>query len=145
MFTGVLDNKLIFVIADKGHGIPKTLPFTQSLDVINAIKAKVRNTYAKLNSSVLSGDAEAIHIATLVKETRTALGHRGKGGPDLRKFVESHPDAKLQIYSNYGSYSFQLTKHSKKDYPSGYNNKGSIEGTIIGWEVPLEESNFKKV
>lgn len=144
MFTGVLDNKLIFVIADKGHGIPQTLPYTQPEDVISNIRSKMRNAYNKIDNTVLNADAEAIHIATLVKKTRTTLGYRGKGGPDLRKFVESHPDAKLLIYSNFGTYSFELTKKGKKDLSLGFNNKSSIEGTIIAWEVPLPESNLSK-
>jgi len=141
LFAGVLDNKLIFLISDKGHGIPNTIPYTQSTDLIKEIKDKLKNA---LLGETLVGDAEAIHIATLIKETRTALGHRGKGGPDLRKFVESQKDASLQIYSNTGTYLYSLTKKGKKPVPIGYNNKSSINGTIIGWEVPLPDEMLVK-
>ncbi|CAM3779322.1 MULTISPECIES: hypothetical protein [Pseudoalteromonas] len=138
LFAGVIDNKLIFLIADKGHGIPNTIPYTQPQNIIDEIKSKMKAVSSKVSDTVLTGDVEAIHVATLIKKTRTELGHRGKGGPDLRKFVESEPKAKLQIYSNFGSYSFSITSKGKSA-PLGFNNKRSIQGTIIGWEVPLPE------
>lgn len=136
IFVGVIDSRLVILVCDRGHGIPETLPYTQSTKLLGSIKAYLANLY-KLKTAKIAhdGDVAQIHAATLVQETRTKLGHRGKGGKDIKSFVKANNDARLIIFSNKGQYRF--VKKNSKHVDLGYNNHHSIGGTIIEWSLPI--------
>ncbi|MEW9796643.1 hypothetical protein [Alteromonas sp. CYL-A6] len=138
LFTAVLEKKLIVYICDLGHGIPVTMPHTQKADVLTKIKSKVTNALGQLGhgKAPVDGDVFQIQASTLVKETRTELGHRGKGGNDIRSFIDNNNRSSLYIFSNKGTWKYKSTP-TKKGLGIGYNNKHSIDGTVIGWSIPL--------
>jgi len=137
MFSGIINGRLAVVVCDLGVGIPRTVDKTQSASLF----AKV---FEKFNF-VRSGDSSLIKAATLIKQTRTMEGHRGKGGGDLRKLIDTENTANLNIFSNKGVYQYK----SPKTLSSGkqlkpievlFDHKRSIFGTVIEWTIELEQS-----
>lgn len=128
MFMAILDDKLTLMICDLGHGIPKTLPKTQG-------KEQLDKLLAMFGGSV-NNDCALIQAATLVKKTRTEKDYRGKGGKDLTSLVDSIPNSRLTIFSRTGVYTY---KGKGKGTIGGkaYNNRSSINGTIVEWSIPL--------
>ncbi|MEO2266492.1 hypothetical protein V1358_03985 [Pseudoalteromonas sp. YIC-656] len=137
IFVGIINSQLIILVCDRGHGIPNTLPYTQSESLLKQITQTLKNFYKdKKNQSPVSGDAFQIHASTLVKETRTKMTHRGKGGQDIKSFVTAHDGAQLIIFSNKGTY--QYKGKGSKYVELGYNNHHSIGGTVIQWSIPIK-------
>lgn len=136
IFVGIIDARLVILVCDRGHGIPETLPYTQSANLLAEIKSYLTTFYKSKMSKIASdGDVAQIHAATLVQETRTKLGHRGKGGKDIKSFVKANKDARLIIFSNKGQYRF--VKKNSRHVDLGYNDHHSIGGTIIEWSLPI--------
>lgn len=136
IFVGIIDARLVILVCDKGHGIPVTLPYTQNSKLMTAIKSYMLKLYQTQSKRIPnSGDVAQIHAATLVQETRTKLGHRGKGGEDIKSFVKANDGTKLTIFSNKGVYRFIKKKTRYIDL--GYNSHHSIDGTIIEWSLPI--------
>lgn len=147
LFTAVLNNELIVYVCDLGHGIPVTLPFTQEPNVLKEAMKRVISRLppqAKKVLSIREGDALQIATSTLIKETRTSLTYRGKGGNDIKSFIDSNPSAEVRIYSNrgYWRYKNMPSQSRKSEIGMGYNNKRSINGTIVGWAVPVSPDAF---
>lgn len=148
LFTAVLNNELIVYICDLGHGIPVTLPHTQNENILQLAFHKFMTTFQLTRpTSQLTGDVLNIAISTFIKETRTDLGHRGKGGEDIKSFIDKNPEAKLQIYSNAGFWKYARAKRniSRPNIGLGYNNALSIGGTIVGWSIPLKELSSRGI
>lgn len=136
IFVGIIGSRLIILVCDKGHGIPATLPHTQSDTLMAAIKSYMIKLYQSQSKKIPNnGDVAQIHAATLVQETMTKLGHRGKGGEDIKSFVKANDGTKLTIFSNKGVYKF--IKNKKRYIDLGYNSHHSIDGTIIEWSLPI--------
>ncbi|MGY5612450.1 hypothetical protein [Vibrio brasiliensis] len=132
-FVGVLNDKITVLICDLGHGIPNTLEVTQDQSILS----KLWNTL-KLTSKP-SEDCTLIRASTMVKETRTKEIYRGKGGADVKTFVDETEQSSLLIFSNRGTY-----RYSGKDRPSpAYDNHSSVGGTIIEWTIPYTNSEPK--
>ena len=87
LFSAVLENQLHFYICDLGHGIPKTLVHTQKSDLLAMIKQRINAIIPNTKTSAFVGDVLDIKASTMVKETRTDLEHRGKGGSDVKSLV----------------------------------------------------------
>ncbi|WP_417507705.1 hypothetical protein [Marinomonas gallaica] len=132
-FVGVLNDKITVLICDLGHGIPNTLEVTQSNSMLERL-------WKKLNlPSKPTNDCELIRASTIVKETRTKEEFRGKGGTDIKTFVDQTDGSSMLIFSNHGYY-----KYLGADKPSiAYDNKMSVGGTIIQWTIPYLESEEK--
>jgi len=132
MFASVMSGQLVIIVCDLGVGIPNTLHKTQPPSLLQAIMDKWK--------IVEKGDAAWIKAATLVKETRTEHGHRGKGGTDLRSLLQVSKGAKLSIFSNKGYYELKnlMTKNGmNKAFDFAVENRESIKGTIVQWSVPV--------
>ncbi|EPW4737209.1 hypothetical protein [Vibrio parahaemolyticus] len=132
-FVGVLNDKITVLICDLGHGIPKTLEVTQDENMLTKLWNKL-----KLPSKPTT-DCTLIHASTMVKETRTKEVYRGKGGADVKTFVDETEHSSLIIFSNRGTY-----RYAGQDRPSkAYDNHSSVGGTIIEWTIPYTNSEPK--
>ncbi|HAS6354451.1 TPA: hypothetical protein ACGVB5_002513 [Vibrio vulnificus] len=129
MFVAILDGKLVLLVCDLGHGIPNTLEKTQAPAVLEAIW--------KLLGTKATYDCQLIQASTLVKQTRTRLNNRGKGGKDLTSLVDKYPGSQLVIISNKGLYRYKDTSNIRKMFGTGYDHKSAINGTIIEWSIKL--------
>lgn len=144
MLVGLDDFNLTVIICDLGVGIPETLPKKHPESLLNLIKSKF--------SIFDSSDAELIRASTHIKETRTLLDNRGKGGKDFRSIAKNFPSATLIVRSNRGAFfltgenSKTLKKTSSRHYVNGTNRREStlnhthsIRGTLTEWIVPLQD------
>ncbi|MGR5149648.1 hypothetical protein ACQKP8_24260 [Photobacterium alginatilyticum] len=130
-FVGVLNDKITVLICDLGHGIPKTLEVTQEEGLLSKIWSKLNLT------SKPSEECTLIRASTMVKETRTKEVYRGKGGADVKTFVDQTENSSLVIFSNRGTY-----RYKGENKPSrAYDNTLSIGGTIVEWTIPYVNAN----
>ncbi|MFC0174071.1 hypothetical protein [Vibrio comitans] len=128
-FVGVLDDKITVLICDLGHGIPDTLETTQSKGMLSKIFEKLGFKTKPTEDCIL------IRASTMVKESRTGMEFRGKGGTDVKTFVDQTDGSEMLILSNHGYY-----RYRGQDSPSqAYDNKRSVGGTIIQWTIPYIE------
>ncbi len=126
-FAGIKDGNLIFVICDKGVGIPNTLPATQKGNI---------DTIFKLLGIIGRKDSSFIKAATNLSKTSTLLPNRGKGFKDIKSVIDTHDSARLSIFSNRGRYMYKGVDRGKiKEI--AYDYKHSVNGTIIEWLLPL--------
>lgn len=132
MLLARLEDRLILIVCDLGHGIPNTLEYTQDSSLLD----KIFNFLNILRSS--SKDCAYIQASLLVKETRTLLGYRGKGGNDIKSFIDKTDNSRLIIHSNRGTLIYKGNKDGHKTNGIGYDNKHSINGTIIQWSFPIK-------
>ncbi|EEZ39098.1 hypothetical protein [Photobacterium damselae] len=132
-FVGVLNDKITVIICDLGHGIPKTLEVTQDENILTTLWKKL-----KLPSKPTT-DCTLIHASTMVKETRTKEIYRGKGGTDVKTFVDETEQSSLMIFSNKGTYKYEGQNRPSK----AYDNSTSVGGTIIQWTIPYTNSEEK--
>lgn len=141
--SSVQDNNLLIFICDLGHGIPNTLGKTDNTKdsnlLDNLFKLVDADDSAKsYNKTAKTDDAKRIHAAMLVKETRTKLNYRGKGGADLRAVVDNSNDAKMIIISSRGYYQYQKRRLKTRYKPTILlERKWAIDGTVVGWMIPL--------
>lgn len=144
MLVGIDDNDLNVLVCDLGVGISETLPEKHPQTLLDHIK----NTFNIFGTS----DSEMIRMSTLIKQTRTQLYNRGKGGKDFRSITKNFPAATLTIRSNKGVFyirgatSKPLRNISARRFVEGTNrtesmleHSKSIHGTILEWIVPLKE------
>ncbi|RDE87455.1 hypothetical protein DPV90_00045 [Aggregatibacter aphrophilus] len=129
MLVAELEEQLLLFICDLGHGIPKTLRFNKDPKLLDRIFTLVGN--------LGSTDCKDIKAATLIKKTRTQLSHRGKGGQDIRTFIEKTNGSAMRIYSNRGVYHYN--NRNGKLIEKLYDDSLSIDGTLLYWIIPLNQ------
>lgn len=119
------ENRCLIVVSDLGKTIPTTIPI------------KLRDRLSINPSELFNGkkDSQLIEIATKWRRSATEEYHRGKGFNDIIQ-VESNVDgAKVLILSRKGAWS---SVAGLKDY------RDAIEGTTVGWEIPLNPTTSVK-
>lgn len=130
-FGGTYKNHAVLLICDLGQGIPST------------VKAELNKRWLTKALSLFNGqytkDGDLIYAATRKGETQTDQKNRGHGLAEIKKFIEKTPGGNLAIYSNRGVFNLKAGKLTS--IPSTIGNKKSICGTIIEWEIPLEEES----
>ncbi|WP_321837860.1 hypothetical protein [Pseudomonas kulmbachensis] len=144
MLVGIDNNSLCIIVCDLGVGIPETLPKKHPEKLLELIK----DTFGIFDSS----DSEMIRASTHIRQTRTKLSNRGRGGKDFRSITKNFPTATLIIRSNKGAFFITgneakpLSAASSRRYVKGTKNmestlehKKSIHGTLIEWIVPLQD------
>lgn len=138
MLMAVRKNQLLIFVCDLGHGIPKTLRVANDHSLLINLFEKFKAAIDK------STDCMDIKVALHLRETRTKVSHRGKGGEDIKAFVSKIPNSQMMIYSNKGSYRYRNSGAGsvKKGYDQSeilYDNELSINGTLISWSIPLHK------
>lgn len=143
MLVGIDREVVSVIVCDLGVGIPVTLP-KHPPRVINRI-------FSRLGIS-RGNDGELIRASTYIRQTRTELKNRGKGGLDVRSIVDAFPSAQLTIRSNRGAYTLlgNDCKGVFKDRVAKVvegtnsreaisNHRESIGGTIIEWVLNTKD------
>lgn len=128
MFSQEKNNRLFVSVCDLGIGIPTSLPKNPH-EEINAVWKSITSIFG-------SNPAHSQIIKAAVEHRRSATkqGHRGKGLPQLRKFLSNTPGSILTLHSNHGCYTLSKETTVLKDY------KDSVGGTIVSWSIPLDIS-----
>ena len=129
MLIAEMNNEFMLYICDLGHGIPNTLRFNKDPTLLQAIFDKVKD--------LASTDCRDIKAATLLKATKTKLSYRGKGGQDIKTFIDKTPHSLMNIYSNRGLYRYN--NNTKKVKEVLLDNELSIEGTLLHWAIPFNK------
>ena len=116
-------NAVCFAIADRGVGIPKSLPKTMP------------EIFADVGRKIIGGvrDAELISAALTSNRTASDEAHRGKGLPEMAALLEQWPNAQMTIYSNCGKVLIQ--RKLGKTTETKTNSRNSILGTLVIWKI----------
>jgi hypothetical protein len=144
MLVGRDEAHLTIIVCDLGVGIPSTLPTKHEASFLSSLKTLLGVTG--------STDSEMIRISTHIKETRTKLSNRGKGGKDFRSMPANFPSSYLAIRSNKGAFFITGKEHapfkgvSSRKYVPGTDrsesmieHENSIRGTLIEWAIPIKD------
>ncbi|WP_105900230.1 hypothetical protein [Haemophilus influenzae] len=130
MLLAVLNDEMSIFVCDLGHGIPNTLEYTQDENFL----LKLWKDVLKLTSKP-TNDCLYIKAAAAIKESRTELEYRGKGSTDIKSLIKENDGSVLFIHSNKGTYTFSHNGNERC-----YENRSSINGTIIQWNIPLNKA-----
>jgi anti-anti-sigma regulatory factor len=121
MFFGVIDSKLTIVTCDLGLGIPATVKRQGHWEKVCQFLADPVGR---------SDDGNIIKATIAQARSRTEDPHRGKGMARLKKAIEDNGQGGLIVCSNRGWYAFKEFEYTK-------SYKDQVEGTIIGWSIPI--------
>ncbi|MOA34900.1 hypothetical protein D3C78_1563130 [compost metagenome] len=80
-----------------------------------------------------------IELAFTVGKTSTKKENRGKGLKDILKVVKEQKVGGLSIYSNHGVYALDNSSGTE----TSLDERGSINGTIVQWKIPIEAFDFE--
>ncbi|NNN28294.1 hypothetical protein [Pseudomonas nitroreducens] len=144
MLVGLDDENLSVIVCDLGVGIPSTLPAKHPETLLETIKQKF--------SIFGTNDSDMIMLSSHIKQTRTKLKNRGKGGKDFRSIIRNFPTALFSIRSNKGVFCISgkdcrpMKAISARRFIEGTNktesvleHTKSIRGTLLEWVVPLKD------
>lgn len=133
LFSQEKDGWLSVFICDLGVGIPGTLPDTTSQSP--SLNSRVRRLLGSANA-----DVKMIKLALERGRSRTKLDHRGYGlFRDIRGAI-SEKRGELLIISNRGRYGLVQQGQGSPDLIAADTLPISIGGTIVGWRVPIGQS-----
>ena len=131
MLIAEINDEFMLYVCDLGHGIPNTLRFNKDPSLLQAVFDKVKG--------LASTDSRDIKVATLLKATKTKLAYRGKGGQDIKTFIDKTPHSRMSIYSNRGLYRYNNNVTGVKE--KLLNNELSIDGTLLHWAIPFKKKD----
>jgi hypothetical protein len=134
MVSQIYNSELYVLVCDLGIGVPRSLPKKFDLRKLSEYVSLVKNTL-----NIAHPDTQAVRLAIEIGKSRTGLSHRGKGINDALAVLNKCKFGEVFILSNRGGYSVKSTNDGKR-YEKSFPLKRSIQGTIIGWKLPLRES-----
>jgi len=133
LFLSITPEKCNVVISDLGQSIPTSIP----TKITDSVLKRVFNLISWGNLA----DAEKIEIASQYQRTSTELAYRGKGFQDMKAVCDQIDGAVMAVHSKTGYWAKQTKNGSEKFKKQNY--KSSIDGTIISWLLPLDNSSIK--
>lgn len=133
LFLSITPDKCNVVISDLGQSIPTSIP----TKITDSVLKRVFNFTSWGNLA----DAEKIEIATQYQRTSTQLAYRGKGFQDMKAVCDEIDGAVMAVHSKNGYWAKQTNNGSERFKKQNY--KSSINGTIISWLLPLDNSSIK--
>ncbi|CAK2125134.1 hypothetical protein AB9R81_23375 [Vibrio cyclitrophicus] len=125
VICNVYEDTLFLAIYDDGVGIPSTI---LQQDWINNLLDKSPELFQRAASRT---DADLIELSMKLGKSQTKQKKHGKGSKSIQALVEDTPDGVLWIYSNKGMY------HKTKTDVNLINNKRSISGTLVQWNIKI--------
>lgn len=132
LFLSITPEKCNVVISDLGMTIPNSIPTKISDNILQRI--------FNINSWGNLTDDSKIEIATQYQKTATKLPNRGKGFQDMKAVCDQVHGSIMMIHSK-GGYWAKSTKNEEKFKKQNY--KSIVNGTIISWLLPLDNSTLK--
>jgi len=129
--TGAYDSaektiKIVFF--DQGIGIPDALPSSK-------LKERIYEYISTFPPAEGFKDAAMIKAAMEVDRTGTLKSDRGKGLPDMKKFIERKGSGYLSIISKHGLYKFTVNGENFSTETMRFETP--INGTLILWKAAL--------
>lgn len=132
LFLWITSEKCNVVISDLGMTIPNSIPTKISDNILQRIFNI--QSWGNLNDDV------KIEIATQYQKTATKLPNRGKGFQDMKAVCDQVDGSVMMIHSK-GGFWAKSTKKEEKFKKQNY--KSIVDGTIISWLLPLDNSTLK--
>ncbi|MFW6538163.1 hypothetical protein ACOCIZ_15270, partial [Acinetobacter baumannii] len=105
------------------------------------IKDHVLQRVFNINSWGGLKDDSKIEIATQYQKTATELPNRGKGFQDMQAVCEQIEGAVMTVHSRGGLWARSIGSNGKI---KKQNYKSLVNGTIISWLLPLNDSTIPK-
>lgn len=130
MFAQKKDGKLDIAICDLGVGIPKSLK--QKPEIKKWLTSPIQS--ARKNR-----DSYLLEVAIQSTRSKTKLSHRGKGLRDMLTYAKSVKVGGFRILSGKGAFDYSSSKKLKINKQF----KSQINGTLIEWQIPLENNHDK--
>jgi hypothetical protein len=134
LFLAIKPDRCAVVISDLGKTIPHSIPTK-----INDLTLK--NVF-NLDSWFGLNDQEKIEVATNYQRTSTNLSYRGKGFQDMKQVCEEVEGSIMMVFSRKGYWAKGYSKFDK-NLDKKANYKTQVNGTIISWLIPLNDSTIQ--
>jgi hypothetical protein len=133
VFSQLREERLTVVICDLGIGISRSLPHTAGSE-----PSLLKRLARMLDPTKPHRDERAIQFALEIGRTRTEMKHRGFGLlRNIRGVIDRESAGSMFIASNRGCYSYALGGPPFGTGESTSRLSRSINGTIVGWCLPL--------
>lgn len=131
VFQQVKDEELNVVVCDLGIGVSKALPLKLKNEqgLLKKLMHIVRRTKGMDNRALLA--------AMEYGRSSTNEAKRGKGMTDAHAVIDDHGEGNFYAMSNQGYYMYRKTSKSTAGQHKTVRFKHSINGTILGWRLPL--------
>lgn len=131
VFQQVKDEELNVVVCDLGIGVSKALPLKLENEqgLLKKLMHIVRRTKGMDNRALLA--------AMEYGRSSTNEAKRGKGMTDAHAVINNHGEGNFYAMSNRGYYMYRKTSKSTAGQHKTVRFKHSINGTILGWRLPL--------
>jgi len=121
MFSQYKDHKLFVAIFDCGVTIPDSL--------------REKPAFRDYTSLATFKDSRLIRLAIKSERTRTKLGYRGKGLPEMLEFSNNLDRGQLSITSRRGAWIY----HAANRREETREFMEPLPGTLVLWEMPFRE------
>lgn len=134
VFQQVKEGILQVVVCDLGIGVRRSLPLTFS---------KEKGVFKKLMHIVRSAkgrDIRALLAAVEYGRSSTGSKQRGMGMRNAHKVVNDLGEGSFVMMSNTGCYIYNKKIDQSEGNFSTAKLRHSIQGTILGWRLPLKRS-----
>lgn len=131
VFQQVKDGTLSVYVCDLGIGVNRALPLTL------ATEKGLLNKLFYLARRVKGEDCRSLIAAMEYGRTVSGLHHRGKGMRNAHAVVDDLGAGDFYAISNRGCYVYRKKPGSVEGSSRTFRLQHSINGTILGWVVPL--------
>lgn len=131
VFQQVKDRTLSVYVCDLGIGVNRALPLTLANE--QGLLKKLLHIARRVKGE----DCRSLVAAMEYGRTGSGLHHRGKGMRNAHAVIDDLGIGDFYAISNRGCYIYQRKSGSIKGTSRTYKLQHSINGTILGWVVPL--------
>ena len=137
VFQQVKDETLFVVVCDLGIGVNRALPLT--LENEQGLLRKLMHVFRRTKGD----DNRALLAAMEYGRSSTGLYERGRGMRNAHAVVNDHGEGDFYAISNKGCYVYKKgTAETAGNYKT-VKLRHSINGTILGWRLPLKRTPLK--
>lgn len=138
MFAGIKEKNLILIVCDVGIGIPSSLSIKHNKSIIDNIISSIGDV---ISSAINSKESKFIKVAMEIGRSSSNKSHRGLGMAQLKELIDTIKEGALFIHSNFGCYHYNY-QQGGTSVEKLSDSSSSINGTIIGWKVPVSQLKF---
>lgn len=139
VFQQVKDDTLFVVVCDLGIGVSKALPLTLAGE--QGILKKLMHLARRAKGE----DNRALLAAMEYGRSSTGEKQRGKGMRNAHAVVNDIGEGDFYAVSNRGCYLYQKRSAQAEGTFKTLKLKFSINGTILGWRLPLKRSTVESI
>ena len=132
VFQQVKDETLFVVVCDLGIGVNRALPLTLANE--QGLMRKLMHMFRRAKGE----DNRALLAAMEYGRSSTGAHERGRGMRNAHAVVNDHGEGDFYAISNKGCYVYRKAKEETVGRHKTLKLRHSINGTILGWSLPLK-------